>query len=182
MKRLAMAIGLLLLISCSGKKYTFLEGPPRLDCKPVVHFALVDHPWEYTCIVEGDIARYAEASIGIEVVYKMREEWPQRAVVGLGLKRVYNFAVSFDEQYWRDLTARNRFNPSTDELISPGDPTVSEELRNPIEGLENSLNGEFWVTIEIVEIKNVFYDNSMEIENIAKGRVMGRLDCPRCTI
>ena len=78
-----------------------------------------------------------------------------------------------------DLTGHSRIERG-DRIIRPGDPTYPME---PIEGIEGSLDGSFWLEITFYEILS--YDpasQQIEVRVIGRGRVNGRLTCPQCAV
>lgn len=184
MKKLILALALV-LASCAGKpQYVFNEGPARIDCKADSLFAQVDKPWPWSCTIAGNLAPYEQSVIGIEIITSGRELWPQRSVVGEGLKRVYAYESIFDEEYYLDLTGHAVINEEDilgrPEIISPDDPTYPAE---PIEGIEASLNGDFYLEVRFVEIVDYnVVTGEATIKDLGRSRVRGRLSCPRCSV
>lgn len=188
MKRYSFVLVLFLYLvvvtcaNCSTKqRYKFNEGPVRVSCKAEQHFAMVNQPWSWACILEGDLSKYADSDIGIEITGKLRENEPSRSVVGTGLKRIYEYQTTFSEEYWRELTGHVVITDPRAELVSPDDPTYPAE---PLEGLESSLDGSFYLEVAFYELidYNPFASSVREAKLIAKGRFHGRLDCPQCTV
>ena len=168
-------ITILALASCpSSPKLGFLEGPPRLECKPEKMMAQVGVAWRWSCIVAGDISRYKEEPLGIEIVTFKREEFPQRSLSNGGLKRVYNYATTFDAEYYFDLMGKHRFQP--------GERPEAVIEMPPIEGYDAYYDGSFWIEVRIFPIE---YWNPATHE-VAVGKMLtsdklrGRLSCPTC--
>src|SRR5574341_742239 len=174
------ALAALALGSCThSPKFNFNEGPPRVNCRPEqTMFAIVGKPFPWSCVIAGDLAKYADAPIAVEITVKMREDYPARSVVGLGLPRVFGRKTIFDEEYYRDLTGNTRIGPDDRnvEIIRPGDPTAPPE---PIEGIEASLDGSFWIHVTFLEV--TYYDPATrraDVRVIGSGRINGKLNCP----
>lgn len=177
--RLALTLTLALTVCATRPHIPFNEGKPRIQCKAEFLTAVVGKPWPWACTIAGDLAPFAQTPIGIEIVTKYREPWPTRSIVGEGLKRVYPYKTTFETEYYLDLTGNSRPTGRV-EILRPGDPTAPPE---PIEGIENSLDGSFWMEITFYEI--VEYDpatQQISVKPIGKGRVNGRLTCPQCSV
>jgi hypothetical protein len=144
-------------------------------------FAIVSKPWPWSCVVSGDLAAYADVPIAMAITTKMREEYPSRSVTGLGLKRIIPMSTTFDETYYRDLTGNSRLpNDRFAEILGPSDPRAPME---PIEGVEASLDGSFWMRIDLYEV--TYFDpatKQISVKRIATGRVNGKLTCPQCAM
>lgn len=183
MMKKSLLVVLALFSGCvlhAQKEYTFNEGPVRMQCKADSLFATVGKPWPWSCTIAGDISPYIDTPIGIQIKMKSREEFPQREIVGEGLKRVYPYTSTFETEYYLDLTGNSKINDPFATLIRPDDPSAPPE---PIEGIEASLDGSFWLEVLIVEVTS--YDpatKEVKVKDIAKGRVHGKLICPQCVV
>lgn len=164
----ALVAAVLLLASCSPRqpRYGPTQGPPRLLCKAPNPFAWTDTPWPVVCFIDGDLSLLPE-----HVAFRLTlsgQDYAFRSEVLSNLnRRVVQWNVVLTQDYWRIITGNKRIGPEERvEIIRPGDPGAPFE---PIEGIEQSLDGTFRVTVEML-------DGDTD-ERLAERSVSGRLNC-----
>jgi hypothetical protein len=170
-------IALLLPFACSSHRLAFNDGPPRARCQADSYFAVVDKPWRWSCILEGDLGPYEEETIGIRLTTAKMEEFPTQSI-GTGLQRLYSYHTRFETEYYLTLIGRQPYDPAEFgfEVLDPSDP---RHPLPPIDGLESQFDGNFWIRVEFFE---VWYDGLTPIrgDKITEGTVRGKLDCHHC--
>ena len=176
-----IVVAVLLLSSCAGHQYALNEGPPRVSVKVEKYFAVVEKPWTWWILIEGEIDAYQDQEIAVVYTTYRREQFPTVSVFQ-GLKRVHQITSKFETRYYLELVGRPPYS-SEDEFWNRHPETDPREME-PIEGYDNYFSGKFWIKVDIWTVDT--YEPAIQQiefgEHIGTAYARGQFDCFTCRI
>ena len=179
MKKILMALSLLLLIGCAGRHYKMTEGPFRGRFAKAFSFSHVNKPWTMGILFDGVLPTgpvHVEGYADINGVtyYQLHSDLPYIRARWFTVKNKFTMD-QYCEAVGRPMDRFDLDRSFWNRNQSPGDPS-----RNLQSAAEDAASGEVHIRFQFYEFAHTSTGEWVSGRMILEAKTTVKLECPQC--